>query len=223
MATFRAKVVVRTTAITIVVAAASPTASLADDSGAVAIQRCEAASGEVVYTDRSCASANARSTPIPPELVSRITYDTAQTGTVVSLGMYRDDTTRGPIPKRRSLVEGCARSPRQLSLDLQGSLAQHDVNRLAESFHWVGMTHRQSRQVMDRLSRLTDQPLQGAQYFNAQIGPADETSPSESAGMLQLLLAGGNGASIVDLDVHRYSGCYFVSFQPDVTIARITP
>jgi hypothetical protein len=151
---------------------------------------------------------------LPQELVSRIAYDTVQSGTVVALGMYRDDITRGPVPTRRSPVEGCARSPRQLSLDLQGALALHDINRLAESFHWVGMTHRQSHRVMDRLRQLSDQPLRGAQYFNAQIGPADSAPPgSDSAGMLQLLLAGSSGASIVDLDVRRYSGCYFVSFQ----------
>jgi hypothetical protein len=180
----------------------------------VAIQRCESAAGEVVYTDRSCAASHARPTPLPQELVSRIAYDRVQSGTVVALGMYRDDITRGPVPTRRSPVEGCARSPRQLSLDLQGALALHDINRLAESFHWVGMTHRQSHRVMDRLRHLSDQPLRGAQYFNAQIGPAASAPPgSDGAGMLQLLLAGSSGASIVDLDVHRYSGCYFVSFQ----------
>ena len=35
-----------------------------------------------------------------------------------------------------------------------------------------------------------------------------------SAGMLQVLLASGdgNGATSVDFDVHHFRGCYFVSF-----------
>jgi hypothetical protein len=30
--------------------------------------------------------------------------------------------------------------------------------------------------------------------------------------MLQLVLGGDGRASVIDFDVHRYAGCYFVSF-----------
>lgn len=189
-------------------AASSPAAEMQ----AFSLQRCESAQGEVVYTDRSCAASGARPTPLPHELISRIVYEPGYSAASISFASHFDDATRGTVPKRRPLVDGCARTPRQLSLDLEGAWALHDVNRLAESFHWVGMSHRQSHRVMDRLRQLSDQPVQRAEYFNAQIGPAD--MPMEgNAGIVQLLLANGSGANIVDLDVRRYSGCYFVTFQ----------
>ena len=190
----------------------APALSTAAEMQAFSIQRCESAQGEVVYTDRSCAASGARPTPFPRELISRIAYEGGHSATLISFAGHFDDASRGPVPKRRSPLGGCARTPRQLSLDLEGAWALHDVNRLAESFHWVGMSHRQSHRVMDRLRQLNDQPVQRAEYFNAQIGPAD--MPLEgNAGIVQLLLADGSGANIVDLDVRRYSGCYFVTFQ----------
>lgn len=190
----------------------APALSTAAEMQTFSIQRCESAQGEVVYTDRSCAASGARPTPFPRELISRITYEGGDSATSISFSGHFDDASRSPVPKRRSPLGGCARTPRQLSLDLEGAWALHDVNRLAESFHWVGMSHRQSHRVMDRLRQLNDQQVQRAEYFNAQIGPAD--MPLEgNAGIVQLLLAGGSGANIVDLDVRRYSGCYFVTFQ----------
>jgi len=184
------------------------------------IQRCQSREGNVVYTDRGCAASGARPTPLSHELVSRIAYDSTLEHTAPMWLATPEASAFGAVPVRRPPLAGCARTPRQLSLDLQGSLALHDVNRLAESFHWVGMSHRQGQHVMDRLQRLTDRPVQRAQYFDAQIGPADmvlndTAKDTGSAGIVQLLLADeGSGASIVDLDVRRYSGCYFVSFQP---------
>jgi hypothetical protein len=102
-------------------------------------------------------------------------------------------------------------------MDLQGALALGDVNRVAESYHWVGMGHRQAQQVLARLDDLTRRPVVHAQYFNAQIGGAlamaDASSSAPSAGgMLQVMFGEGSARRVVDFDVQRYAGCYFVRF-----------
>jgi hypothetical protein len=189
---------------------------------ALRIQRCVSAEGEVAYSDRNCSGAGTRVTPLSGELVMRITRDLARSP-AESDALGRQFSTleqsawtspSSMMPVRRPAVDGCARSPYQLSLDLVGAMAMHDVNRVAESFHWVGMSHRQGQRIMDRLQQLTRQPVRHAEYFDAWIddGLSGEGS-AHSAGIVQLLL-GDDAMRIVDLDVKRYSGCYFVRFQP---------
>ena len=117
-------------------------------------------------------------------------------------------------------------------MDLRGSLALGDVNRLAESYHWPGMTTQQGRQTMGRLQHLIGNQVLESQYFDAQISSvgiadaaddwlatADASTRSAgiggSAGVLQLVLGNAGeatGRRIIDFDVERYSGCYFVKF-----------
>src|SRR3546814_7694973 len=73
------------------------------------------------------------------------------------------------FPTRRSSDR---RSSTQLSMDLQGAWALGDVNRIAESYHWVGLGTGQARTIMQRLDRLAEQPLWQAHYFDARIGGA---------------------------------------------------
>jgi len=105
-------------------------------------------------------------------------------------------------------------------MDLRGAFALGDVNRVAESFHWVGMSQKQSKPVMQRLERLTRQRLADSHYFDAQIGGAGlqfadasdaAAAGNGAAGVMQLLFS-GEGREAVDLDVQRYAGCYFVHF-----------
>ena len=84
-------------------------------------------------------------------------------------------------------------------MDLYGALALGDVNRVAESYHFAGMSSSAGRATMNRLQRLL-----GREVIDSQ---------SYAPGSLQLLLADASGgASAIDFDVHRYAGCYFVSF-----------
>ncbi|HEV8694626.1 MAG TPA: hypothetical protein VGQ93_10685, partial [Lysobacter sp.] len=134
----------------------------------------------------------------------------------LSSTVYRDASE--PMPEqamigRRPAAAGCARTPRQLSMDLIGSFALHDVNRVAESYHWAGMSQRQAMPVMWQLERLAGQPLADARFLAAWIGPGDLTPqevPSDS-GLMQLVF-GGDGARVIDFEVRRYSGCYFITF-----------
>lgn len=181
------------------------------------IQRCEAADGTVIYTDTVCALFDARPAPLPADLLTRIALANAPgaPGEVFPTA-YRDAAAPWPSPGvigRRSPSGGCARTPRQLSRDLIGSFALRDVNRVAESYHWVGLSHRQSMPVMRQLERLAAQPLADARFLAAWIGPAD-AAPGPGAdvsGLMQLVFAGGD-TKVIDLEVRRHSGCYFISF-----------
>jgi hypothetical protein len=180
------------------------------------IMKCANPDGSTVYTDRACRPGST-AVPISGQLLTRIARDEARSGNAI------DASPPGAIPvgPRRSVADGCARTARQLQMDLRAAIALGDVNRIAESYHWVGLSTREGERVLDRLQRMARQPVADAHYFDAVIAsPLDpeaveiasaDTGPG-SAGMLQLQLGGGTGASVVDLDVERYAGCYFVKF-----------
>ena len=180
------------------------------------IQRCEAADGSTVYTDTPCSLLGAASRPLPGDVLNRIARDEARTTPATE---HADAVAPATLPAaRRSATAGCARTPTQLSMDLRGSIALGDVNRLAESYHWVGLSQKQSQPIMQRLERIAAQPLADTRYFNARIGPggsqlADATGgPGGAAlGVMQLQF-GGESRQVMDFGVTRYAGCYFVTF-----------
>jgi hypothetical protein len=185
---------------------------------ASAILRCQSPDGTLVYTDKACGAFGAKAAPMPGALLSRIYQDEAR----FDSDSDADAPAVLPPVERRSASRGCARTPTQLAMDLRGSLALGDVNRVAESYHWVGMSSRQGERTLDRLQRLIGKPVLDSHYFDAQIGASvdgsellasNDTSFGGDAGMLQLVLGGGDTArSAIDFDVHRYAGCYFVTF-----------
>lgn len=181
-----------------------------------AIQRCEAPDGTVAYTDRPCMTIGAKAVPMSGELMTRIARDRAREGDADAL-LLGSAPSMLASAGRRSPMDGCAKSATQLSMDLQGSLALGDVNRLAESYHWVGQKHQQAQSLLARLDRLSRQPLQDIGYYDAQIGPggmqlADAGGGAGSVGVMQLTFAGDGGMQVVDFRVERYAGCYFVRF-----------
>lgn len=183
------------------------------------IQRCEADDGNAVYTDKPCALFQARPTRVSDDLAIRLAMAEAAEAAAIpalSLGPYRDaseplEPQTVAAPGRRSPASGCARSPQQLSRDLVGAFALHNVNRVAESYHWVGMSHRQALPVMKQLERLSTRTLTDARYLGAWIASSEAAAgptPAD-AGMMQLIFA--DGSRIVDFSVRRYSGCYFIT------------
>jgi hypothetical protein len=192
-----------------------------------AVLRCQSPDGTLVYTDKACGALGAKSMPLPGELLARIYNEEARFG-----GKNADAAIApmaGAPPERRSASSGCARSPTQLAMDLRGSLALGDVNRVAESYHWVGMSSRQGERTLDRLQHLVGQAVLDSHYFDARIASASSPGTLDAgasvlassasalggnAGMLQLVLGDHDAArSVVDFNVHRYAGCYFVAFQ----------
>lgn len=186
------------------------------------IQRCQADDGAVVYTDRACGALGAQRTVIAGELLGRIARDERSNGVdaataEIGTSMHASATASMPPAGRRSLGAGCAKSPTQLSMDLQGALALGDINRIAESYHWAGMSHDAGQRVMARLDAMPKQGLSHVQYFDATIGGgamefADASQSldeaSSAGGVLQLSF----GDRVVDFDVERFQGCYFVRF-----------
>jgi hypothetical protein len=186
------------------------------------IQRCQAANGEAVYTDKTCAAFGAQAVPMSGELLTRIASEQRRDTVDASLLLAPATGTEREIaaaPGRRSAADGCARTPTQLAMDLRGGFALGDVNRIAESYHWVGMSSRAALPVMQRLEQLSERQVVDTHYYDAQIiGGLQDWSASTAAittggGILQVTFAGANGvATITDFDVHRQAGCYFVRF-----------
>lgn len=180
------------------------------------IQRCQSADGTTIYTETACSVLSAASRPLPSDLLNRLAREAADTSLSPEYASAAAPTTLAAA--RRSLTAGCARTPKQLSMDLRGSLALGDVNRLAESYHWVGLSPKQTKPIMQQLERLALQPLDDAQYFDAPIGPdtmqladAGIGTGNAAAGMMQLRF-GGDLPQALDFDIARYAGCYFIKF-----------
>lgn len=184
------------------------------------IQRCQASDGITVYTDKSCSTHGATAMPMSGDLLTRIAREEAMAEAHYDLVADASQPLAPAVaPGRRSLAAGCARSATQLAMDLRGAFALGDINRIAESFQWAGMSHRQGQRGMDSIDRLNDAPLMDARYLDATIGSAglrlaDATTSTgdANAGIMQLWFGEGGAQRIVDLDVKRYQGCYFVAF-----------
>jgi hypothetical protein len=196
--------------------------------------RCRSPDGTIGYTDRSCAVFGARSVPVDADLVVRIARDRAhearvqaeaagadagfdmQSATLVAGAMSASGAGMGGgAPGRRAPSSGCARSPAQLATDLHASVALGDVNRIAESYHFAGMSTAAGERVLDRLQHYAGRPVVDSHYYGADIGLGLASGDTGAApGIVQLVLAGDDGAaaSAVDFEVERYAGCYFVSF-----------
>lgn len=183
------------------------------------IQRCQATDGEAIYTDKACAAFGARTVPMSGELLVRLASEPADGSEEAGF----DDTGAldvAPAPGRRSVADGCARTPTQLAMDLRGAFALGDVNRIAESYDWAGMSHRTAMGVMDRLAMLGRRQLVDTQYFDATISTlatyADASASGTgdgAAGVLQAMFSDdGRVAAITDFEVRRQAGCYFVRF-----------
>ena len=188
-----------------------------------AILRCQSSDGTLVYTDKACSAFGAKAAPIPGQVLVNIAREQALERRVSGVDAMQPaptttTSTTGTAITRRDAAEGCARSPQQLEGDVRGSFALGDVNRLAESYYWVGMGSRQGAQTLDRLQRLLDKPVVDSHYFSAQIATAGGSWQDAAAtlgadgGMLQLVLGDDGTPSVVDFAVHRYAGCYFVRF-----------
>lgn len=204
------------------------------------VVRCVSPDGTIGYTDRSCAVFGTQAVPMDPELAARIAADrgyAADFGDDTS-GMpmgdgYGFDADSAmivqPVAGRRSPASGCARNPAQLANDLEASVALGDVNRIAESYHFAGMSTAAGERVLDRLGRYAGRVVLESQYFAGGMASAtadndgaslDGSLPVASGGqgtaaaMVRLVFAGDDGAATaaLDLDVERYAGCYFVSF-----------
>lgn len=183
------------------------------------IQACRTQDGGAVYTDKPCRSIGAQSMPMRGELMNRIVQEQVVearvSGVEVSWLPSMDEASMHDAREaidRRAVAGGCARSPRQLAMDLRGAFALGDVNRVAESFHWVGMSQRAANGTMQRLAKMARRPLIDAQYYGAWLATSDDAALGGEGGLIQLQFGGRGMATTQDLDVARYRSCWFVRF-----------
>ena len=191
------------------------------------VLRCQKPDGTAVYTSTSCTAFGAKAAPLPADVLGRIARDQRRETRLLALqsGIDADALSNAassdlPVmtPARRPLARGCATSPQQLALDLQGSVALGDVNRIAESFDWAGMGNQQAQRIMARLQQIAHRPVRDTEYFDASIGEntqfaeAGNSTNDGAAGLLQVTFDAGNGDSIVDFAVRRDEGCYFLRY-----------
>lgn len=180
------------------------------------IVRCTTADSASIYTDQPCAFSGGRPAPMSTALVARLVSEAhvaheQGVKAALPLGAGTDVPPSAGIT-RRPAAEGCARTPHQLAADLRGSLALGDVNRLAESYHWVGMHSREGKHTLDRLAHLLGHQAVDSQYYAAQVASLSDETRGGDGGILQVVLAGRGAPSVVEFDVQRYAGCYFVRF-----------
>lgn len=186
---------------------------------ATILQKCQSADGTIGYTDGNCAVFGDDSVAISSRVIDGVPGDAARSAGYPVMDA-RDLAISAIVPGRRSPADGCARTPTQLAMDLRASLALGDVNRVAESYDWAGMSNEAGQRTLDRLQQLVDRPVLDSRYLAASYGMAGAMYassagvPSPGAGTLQLIVGGddGPGARTIHFDVHQVAGCYFVSF-----------
>lgn len=98
------------------------------------IRRCTTPDGGTVFTDRSCDSLGA-----------------------VEARPQADGDSGGPAALRYR--GGCSRRLQDLVSEVTAAIDARDTNRLARSYHWVGMSHSNGYAVIERLDRITQRPL----------------------------------------------------------------
>lgn len=192
------------------------------------VQQCITADGNTLYTDKPCRSIGARPVAMRGELATRLVRERATEARFTGVEVAYVTGTAAPTANtatmraareaigRRSVHAGCARTPTQLSMDLRGAFALGDVNRIAESFHWVGMSQRAANATMTRLQSLARRNLVDVQFYDAQIGgwmeTADAGGGASNGGVMQLQFGNDASATIQDFDVVRNEGCVFLRF-----------
>lgn len=97
------------------------------------VQRCVAADGRTIYTDRPCTSLGATS-----RLPGR------HAGTAGGARLHRI---------------GCARTVAALSGEVAMAVRSRDVNRLASVYDWAGVSNASARRILDRLEAVASRPL----------------------------------------------------------------
>jgi hypothetical protein len=95
------------------------------------VSRCEGADGSSVYTDHRCADVGAVARAADPMLSGN----------------------------RRVYRGGCARNLQDLMFEMSTAIDARDPNRLANVYHWTGMSGSGGYAVMNRLEAVVKRPL----------------------------------------------------------------
>jgi hypothetical protein len=121
-----------------------PMAEAADEDG---IRECMGPDGVPVFTDRRCADLGATPQVVLPPIGG------APAG----------------LPLR---VRTCARNQGVLLEGVRAALESHDVNRLADYYHWTGMGSAEGYAMMDRLDAFAERQVVDVQLVRAALPDA---------------------------------------------------
>ena len=181
------------------------------------VLRCQMPDGISLYTNKACSAFGAKATPLSGEVLNRIEREQRYEARLTGVEPSESPLQPMQASVRRLPQLGCAGSPQQLAADLAASVAMHDVNRVAESFDWAGMQNAQAQRVMAKLERLSRQVVTDAEYFDATIGgqvmyAEAGTAVDGAAGLMQVTFDNGDGTSVMDFNVQRDEGCYFLQY-----------
>ena len=160
------------------------------------VRRCVTADGGTVVTDKPCAALG---------------------------GFDRLPPAVGLSSPRRG---GCARSLDALSYEVATAIELKDANRLAASYHWVGMGGDQAYRVFDRLEAIARRPLldiapvgggtdaepvwrEDAEGYLVPVYP--KPRPPTGLRIVQLL-GRGDATTRTSFGLRRHAGCLWLTF-----------
>ena len=157
-----------------------------------AVRRCVMPGGNVVHTDRPCASIGAAE-------------------------QSRHEPGRA-FPSR--LYHGrCAGTLPDLVYEVTSALDARDVNRLAASYHWPGLSGGAANAIMDRLDEMAARPLLDLRIITTEIAapppPGDPHALPEvrlrPTGLrVEQVLPDGATRVTTMLGLHRHLDCWWV-------------
>ena len=171
------------------------------------VQKCIGKDGSVTYTDGACAASSSPAA-LPLHVAKAIAADPASRIEYDADGVSGAPIGLGP----RSGKAGCARTPQQLQADLGFAFASRDVNRMSESYHWIGLNQADAKGILAKLEGMSRDRVASSNLM--EIGPMSAFATATDAqgapvGYLQLALANG---SPVQMEVTEVRGCYFARF-----------
>lgn len=176
---------------------------------ATGVARCAMPDGTFAYTNVGCSTLGGRHAALPADVQNRIERERRREAQLTGASLPAD----GLLPalpsggSERPKGQGCATTPQQLAVDLRASMARGDVNRIAESFDWAGMSHGRAMEMMTQLQRLGGASLVDAEYFGATLASGPQAA---GGGTLQVVLQDSGVHKVADFGVRRDGGCYFL-------------
>ena len=117
------------------------------------VRRCTTPDGGTVYTDRSCTAL----------------------GAVETRPQAGADGGSGEALRYRG---GCSRRLQDLVFEVTAAIDARDTNRLARSYHWTGMGHRNGYAVLDRLDAIARRPLLNVTALRPAQAPPPPAPPA---------------------------------------------
>ena len=157
---------------------------------AAQVRHCTTPAGIDVYTDRRCEDLGAMAAPERPA-----------------------PQPAGPAAAR----SGCARTLRDLAFAVQAAVDARDVNRLADSYLWTGLSTRTGYAVMDRLAAIAQRPLVGIEPVyaggaEAALHPQDTAGQAPVALRLEQTLRNGSTPATTVVPLRRHLDCWWIAF-----------